>query len=246
MKWLRPLLLQALACVAAWLFVAPALMPAAWAILQGMIAAALAIAHRLPPWQRLTHGLFVPAVVLMQQLALPGWIYLLALLLTVAVGRNALSERVPLYRSSGEASRRLAQLLPEDASLLEAGCGDGRLTVQLAAQRPDVKIDALENAWGSWLLARLRWARAGRPRRLQVRCRSFWGQSWANYDAVYVFLSPEPMPRVWRKFVAEGRPGSKLISNTFVVPDVKPDERVPLDGALQKELLIWHHPHGPH
>ncbi|OHX10772.1 class I SAM-dependent methyltransferase [Chromobacterium sphagni] len=244
MSRLRHVLQQLLACLGAWVFIAPAQHLPAWSMLQGLLAALLAIALRQPGWQRLAHGLFVPAVVVMQQAGIPATWYLLALLLTVALGRNALVERVPLYRSARRVADLLAGRLAADATLLEAGCGDGRLALQLAAQRPDIQLSALENAVGSWLLAWLRWWRAGRPERLAVACRSFWKEDWGNYDAIYVFLSPEPMPRVWRKFLAEGQPDSLLISNTFEVPDIQPDERIPLGGPLQKELLIWRHPNG--
>ncbi|UGA38396.1 hypothetical protein JOS77_00530 [Chromobacterium haemolyticum] len=156
---LRHLGLQLLAALAAMFFVAPAVQPLGWAILQGLCAAALAIFMRLPGWQRLLHGLFVPALALMHQAALPSWVYLLGLALTFALGRNAVLERVPLYRSSAQAAERLAELLPGRAALLEAGCcGDGRLAVWLCRLRPDLRVRALESAWGSWLLAR---ARAG-------------------------------------------------------------------------------------
>lgn len=244
LTWLRHLLLQVLAGLLAWFFIAPALQPQAWAILQGLAAVALAYVWRMPGWQKFAHGLFVPAVVLLQQLAVPGWVYLLGLLLTLALGRNALTERVPLYRSAAEVAQQLAGYLPQGARLLEAGCGDGRLAMQLAALRPDLHIVALENAWGSYVLARLRYWLAGRPPGLVFGCRSFWKEHWGNYDAVYAFLSPAPMPRVWRKFVAEGTAASVLVSNTFMVPDVQPDSRLALGGPLQKELLIWCHPHG--
>lgn len=242
--WLRHLTVQLLAALAAWFFIAPAMQPQAWSVLQGLCAVLLAYVWRMAGWQKLAHGLFLPAVVLLQQQGLPGWVYLLGLLLTVALGRNALTERVPLYRSAPEVAARLAQYLPQGARLLEAGCGDGRLAMQLAALRPDLHILALENAWGSWLLARLRWWRAGCPAGLAFACHSFWKEHWGDYDAVYAFLSPAPMPRVWRKFLVEGTPGSVLVSNTFMVPDVQPDSRIPLGGPLQKELLIWCHPHG--
>lgn len=244
LPWLRHVSLQLLAAVAAWFFIAPALQPAAWAIVAGMLAVVQATLWRMPGWQKLAHGLFMPAVVLLQQQALPAWVYLVGLLLTLALGRNALTERVPLYRSSSEVALQLAQCLPQGARLLEAGCGDGRLALQLIRQRPDLHILAMENAWGSCLLALLRWWLAGRPPQLAFACRSFWQENWGSYDAVYAFLSPAPMPRVWRKFLAEGMPASLLVSNTFMVPDVQPDSRIPLAGPLQKELLIWCHPHG--
>ncbi|UTH73868.1 class I SAM-dependent methyltransferase [Chromobacterium sp. IIBBL 290-4] len=241
---LRHLGIQAAAGLAAWVFIAPAAQPLPWAGLQGLLAALGAATLKQPGWQRLAHLLFAPAIVLaLQAQVSPGW-YLLALLLTLAVGRNALVERVPLYRSAAAVAERLAQRLAQRSAVLEAGCGDGRLALQLSRARPDLRLHALENALGSCLLAWLRWRAAGRPSSLAVACRSFWRENWGDYDAIYVFLSPEPMPRVWSKFVAEARPGSLLISNTFEVPGIEPDERLPLGGPLQKELLIWRHPHG--
>ncbi|AXE31487.1 SAM-dependent methyltransferase [Chromobacterium phragmitis] len=244
MSWLRHPLLQLFACVGAWIFIAPAQHLLPWATLQAMLAGLFAIMLRMPGWQRLVHGLFIPGVALASQAGIaPGW-YLAALLLTLALGKNALVERVPLYRSAPRVAESLGRLLDDGATVLEAGCGDGRLALQLAQRRPDVSVIALESAVGSCLLAKWRWLRAGRPSQLAIACRNFWKEDWGGYDAIYVFLSPEPMPRIWRKFVAEGRPGSLLISNTFAVPDVAPDESIPLEGPLQKELLIWRHPHG--
>ncbi len=241
---LRHLLIQLLAAVGSWVFIAPAVDPLPWAVLQGLFAALLCYFWRMPGWLKLTHGLFTPAIVVLQQQGVPPWVYLAAFLLTFALGRNAATERVPLYRSSVEAADALASLLPQGCRLLEAGCGDGRLAMLLAARRPDLVICAMENAWGGWLLAKWRWWRAGSPASVSIRCRSFWKEHWGNHDAVYAFLSPEPMPRVWEKFQREGADGSLLVSNTFVVPDVQPDSRIPLGGPLQKALLIWRHPHG--
>ncbi|WP_024302815.1 hypothetical protein [Pseudogulbenkiania sp. MAI-1] len=235
---------QLAAALGAWFLIAPALQPLAWAVLQGLLAAALAGLFRLSRGSWLAHGLFVPAMVYCYQLALPAWGYLLALLLTFAIGRNAWLERVPFYRSSRLVVERLAEVLPERARLLEAGCGDARLALRLAARRPDVRISALETAWAAWGLAWVRWCLAGRPANVRIACRSFWREPLAEYDAIYAFLSPQPMPRLWRKFIAEGRAGSLLLSNTFAVPGVEPQRTLALDGPLQKRLLIWRHPHG--
>ncbi|MDF0605040.1 class I SAM-dependent methyltransferase [Neisseriaceae bacterium TC5R-5] len=236
--------LQLLAAGTALLLFAPALHPLRWAMLQGAAAWLLASLLRLPVWQRVIHLLFMPLVVFMQQQAFsPGW-YLLGLLFTLAIGRNAVVERVPLYLSSQEVAQQLTWLLPQRGRFLEAGCGDGRLALRLFQQRPDVRICALENAWGSWLLAWGRWCAQGRPQRVRFVCRSFWQVSWSHYDVVYVFLSPEPMARIWQKFLAEGQPGSVLISNTFTIPDIPADQVILLSGTLQTELLIWRHPYG--
>ena len=40
-------------------------------------------------------------------------------------------------------------------------------------------------------------------------------------------------------FQANARAGCMLISNSFAIDGVEPDEVLPLDGHLQKALLIW-------
>ncbi|VEB42419.1 Chemotaxis protein MotB [Chromobacterium violaceum] len=194
MKRLRHPLLQLSACACAWVFVAPALHLLPWAALQGLFAGLFAILLRLPSWQRIAHGLFVPAAALASQAGIaPGW-YLAALLLTLALGRNALVERVPLYRSAALVAERLAERLAGDASLLEAGCGDGRLALQLSQRRPDLRMRALENAVGSWLLARWRWLRAGKPSQLAFACRNFWNEDWGGMTRSTCSCRRNPCP----------------------------------------------------
>lgn len=240
----RQLAVQLLAALLAWVFVAPAAHPVGWALLQGATAAALTLAMRRGWGLALFHAAFLPGVVLAFAAGVPAWIYLLAFVLTYSLGRNAWSERVPLYRSSEEVAMRLAEVLPPDAHLLDAGSGDGRLALALAVRRPDVQVTAIESAWGSHLFAWLRWLRAGRPGNLHLRCASFWPEDWGRYDAVYVFLSPAPMRRVWDKFRQQARSGALLISNTFEVPEVAPLRSEPLHGRLQRALLFWCADHG--
>jgi hypothetical protein len=45
-----------------------------------------------------------------------------------------------------------------------------------------------------------------------------WRERLNDYDVVYTFLSPAPMPQVWEKAVAEMKSGSLFITNSFPVP----------------------------
>lgn len=244
MRLLAHGLVQLAAFVLAWVLVAPLAQPLGFAVLQGLLASMLATLWRLPPGARLMHALCVPLMVWLLSLGIhPAW-YALGFVFLLALGRNAVTEKVPLYRSSREAVARLARLVPEGGAVLEAGCGDGRAAMWLSEARPDVAVTALESAWGSFVLAWLRWRMAGSPAGVRVACRSFWQEPLARYDVVYAFLSPHPMPRLWRKYVADGKPGSRLVSNTFEIPGVAPDEDVALGGPLQTRLLIWRHPDG--
>jgi hypothetical protein len=240
----RSVAVQGLAALLAWFFIAPAVNLPGWAILQGATVAVLTLALHRGGRVAVAHALFVPAIVLATQAGVPAWVYLLAFVLTYSLGRNAWLERVPLYRSAGEVADRLADALPPGAHLLEAGSGDARLALALVRRRQDVQVTAIENALGSCALAWVRWLAAGRPKRLRLVCASFWPEDWGRYDAVYVFLSPAPMRRVWEKFRQQAKSGALLISNTFEVPDVAPLRSVPLHGRLQRTLLFWCADHG--
>lgn len=241
---LRALSVQLLAALAVSFFVAPLAQPVWWAMLQAILALLLAAVLRqrgLALWQ---HALFGPLLMLALWLALPSWAYLLAFAFTYAVSRNAVTEQVPLYLSSRESTAALAAWLPQGARVLDLGSGDGRVVLRLAQLRPDVHVTGVENALLPWLYSRLRHLQAGRPANARLVYGNFWQQDWATYDVVHAFLSPVPMDRVWQQFLNKCCANSWLISNTFNINSREPDQRLPLHGVLQKELLIWRHPHG--
>jgi hypothetical protein len=104
---LRHLLLQLLAALLAWFFIAPAVQPQAGPFCRACLPyCCLCLAHaglaKICPWPVCACGGAVAAT----GFACLG--VLLGLLLTFALGRNALTERVPLYRSGREVADKLA------------------------------------------------------------------------------------------------------------------------------------------
>lgn len=245
-RWrlVRLLLTQLLAALLAWFFVAPLTQPLHWAALQSALVLLLG---RWQGWRGMAAwlpALLMPLVVLALGWQLPSWVYLAGLLLLFALSRNALTERVPLYLSSSESIARLAECLPEAARVLDLGSGDGRVVLGLAARRKDLQLCGIENALLPWLWSRLRYLLAGRPQNVQLHYGSFWRYDWSAFDVVHAFLSPAPMARVWQQFQQQCHPDAMLVSNSFMIQGVQPQERVALSGMLQTELLIWRRPHG--
>ena len=62
-----------------------------------------------------------------------------------------------------------------------------------------------------------------------------WGQSWANFDVVYVFQRPESMARALAKARSEMHAGAWLVSLEFEVPDEPPHARLSAPG----ERVVW-------
>lgn len=203
----------------------------------GLIAFGISIRLNLPAWWRWINLGFVPLLALASSLeANPLW-YLAGFAILMLTSLGVVKSRVPLYLSSPRAAQELARLLPKDGRLLDLGCGLGGPLAQLHTARPDARLEGIEAAPLNWLLARLRLA--GRAR---VRLGNLWSADLAQYDLVYAYLSPAPMPRLWDKARAEMRPGSLLVSNTFAIPGVEPEASIELHDLSRARLLIWRMP----
>jgi hypothetical protein len=205
-----------------------------WIALAGLGAALLTRWLGLPAWWQLINLAFVPLLWLALQSEIdPAWFFAGFVLLALT-SLGAIRTRVPLYLSSPRAAEALAARLPNNAHLLDLGCGLGGPLARLSALRPDASLYGVEAAPLNWLIARLRLLG-----RAQIRLGNLWETDLSGHDVVYAYLSPAPMPRLWRKARAEMRPGSLFISNTFGVPGVEPDEVVELHDLSHARLLIW-------
>lgn len=206
---------------------------------QGAIAAVIGRLVGLASWWlpiNLAFPLLVGAVSLVP--IAPGW-YLAAFLAMVAVYWSTFRTQVPLYLSGRCAIEILASRLPKDrpCRFLDIGSGTGTVLAQLAKQvSTNVRLHGLELAPLPHALAHVRSRLA--QHRFTVERRDFWRCDLGSYDVVYAFLSPVPMPALWRKARTEMRPGSLFISNTFVVPGVPPDESITL-GDGSRMLHVW-------
>ena len=107
--------------------------------------------------------------------------------------------------------------LKSGQTLLELGCGDGR--VVLAAARRGLKVTGYEL---NPLLAGVAWLRTIKYRQqVTIRCRDFWRADWPPAAAIFTFLLPKYMSKLDKKVERfarqQGRP-VKLISFAFQVP----------------------------
>lgn len=242
---LRQLALQFAAVIAvlslAWPYYGPAGGALPWFTLSlaiGGTALLFASLARAPWWWRWIHALFAPLAWAVTQLAVdPGW-FLLAFILLLLVYRGALSGQVPLYLSNATTAAALAGLVAarQAGSFCDLGAGIGSVVRPLAHARPALRCHGVENAPLTWLAGRL--LTLGLP-----NCAWRWGSLWqtplAGFDVVYAFLSPAPMPDLWRKVCSEMRPGTLFVSNSFPVPGIAPDEVLELDDARGTRLYCY-------
>jgi hypothetical protein len=177
-------------------------------------------------------GLFVG---LSQQLIPVVWFGVIALFLML-VFSNVWSERVPLYLSNRITHRALEQLVRERniKTAVDLGSGLGGVVRALAKQGVDATGVEFSPILAVLSAALCRWFGLGRVLRGNM-----WQQDLSHYDLVYVFLSPVPMSELWQKAQREMKTGSVLVSNSFAVPEVEPDDVWELADGRQTLLFIY-------
>jgi len=215
----------------------PAGVALALAMLQGGVAAMIALKQSAPLWWIVIHLAFAPLLLLVHRLDIaPGW-FLAGFVLLLLVFWRTDRSRVPLFLSNRQTAEVIAgQVLTTPCRFLDIGCGDGGLLVRLAAARPDCHFTGVEHAPIPWLIA---WLRTRRISNATVRYGDFWRTSLAEYDMVYAFLSPAPMQRLWEKARAEMKPGALLVSNSFTVPEARPMRSLRVKDKRMTRLFLY-------
>lgn len=206
---------------------------------EGLLAWGLSRWLGLPAWWQMINLLFFPLSWLLGCNDIePVW-YLAGFLILALTSLGSVFTRVPLFLSSQRVVEALAQRLPSDPGLrlIDLGCGLGGPLAGLARLRPDLLLHGVEAAPLNWLFSRLRLD--GRAR---IRFGSLWDEDLSRYDVVYAYLSPAPMARLWAQARRQMRPGTLLISNSFEIPEVAPDEVLELDDLARSRLLLWRMP----
>jgi hypothetical protein len=208
-------------------------------LLQGVVAAGIGWRLGLSRWWLWINLAFLPALLVMQRADLPAWLFLLCFVLLLLVNWNSLREQVPLYLSGRKAQYRLQQCLSErepPLRVVDLGCGTAGMVLQLARQFPRGQFVGVETAPLLFVFA---WLRCLLQENCSIRYRSLWQVELGDFDVVYCFLSPVPMPRLWGKAQVEMRAGSWLISNTFEIPGVPADRVFDLNEGRQTALFLW-------
>ena len=121
---------------------------------------------------------------------------------------------LPTLTPQVQAALKLADLKPGQ-TLLELGCGDGKV-VLAAAKQGIIAVGYELNP----LLALVAWLRTRRYRKLvTIKCQNFWQGSWPPADAIFVFLLPKYMSKLDKKVMQEYKYNVKVMSFAFKIPN---------------------------
>lgn len=183
-------------------------------------------------WRRLIIAAGFPlSFLVLSASQLPAWGWLLPLgLLLLIYPLNAWRD-APVFPTPARALQGLAAVvkLPQQALVLDAGCGMGDGLRALRSELPDARLQGLEWSWPLTLACALRcpWAR--------VRRGDIWLADWSGYQLVYLFQRPESMTRALVK-AGEMAPGSWLVSLEFPLPGVAPQAQWPVREGGR---MVW-------
>ncbi len=148
-----------------------------------------------------------------------AWLLLAAIIVVLCFGLVVFigAPYLPTLRPQIETAFELLELKPGQ-TMLELGCGDGRVLVA-AAQRGIRSIGYELNP----LLFMFAWLRTRRYRKLiSVRFADFWTTKWPQTDAIFGFILPKYMSKLDKKVMQQVSKPVKVISFAFAIPDRRP------------------------
>ena len=207
-------------------------------LLIGGTALLLSSLMRQTWWWRFIHGLFTPGICWLSAFPIPpGW-YLLAFLLLFFVYRGALSGQIPLFLSNHQTCSAVVALLAKRSQtrVLDIGAGTGSFVRRLGENLKSIRMTGVENAFIPWLIG---YFMTRKLDNVEWLMHNFWQLSLTDYDVVYAFLSPIPMPDLWKKIQNEMLPGSLFISNSFPVPGQDISFLVEVDDSRKTRLYCY-------
>jgi SAM-dependent methyltransferase len=159
-------------------------------------------------------------------------IFGIIILLTICFG-GVLLFGAPYLPSLSKQTRAAIQLAgpAKGGTLLELGCGDGKVVI--AAADAGWRVVGYEL---NPILAVVTWLRTRKYRgRVRIVWGNFWTAEWPECQVIFTFLLPKYMERLSNKVIQECDDSVKLISFAFTVPDIAPSEE--LDGVFAYDGL---------
>jgi cyclopropane fatty-acyl-phospholipid synthase-like methyltransferase len=133
---------------------------------------------------------------------------------------------------------RLAAVRPGDM-VYDLGCGDGRIVISAArdfgARGVGIDIDPARIAEAN-AAAR----RAGVSERVRFAVQDLFQTDFSDASVVALYLYPEMNAKLLPKFLAELRPGTRIVSHQFGIGDWRPQhsERLWI-GTLDHWVHLW-------
>lgn len=135
---------------------------------------------------------------------------------------------VPSSDKTIQNALQLANLKPTD-TVVDLGCGNAKFLI--AASPYCKQAIGYELSFPTYLMAKLK---TRKMPNIKIQYKNFWKEDFSDSDVVFCFLLLRLMPDVHQKIWPTLKPGAKLISNTFSMKPLKPNQKIDSTLLYQK------------
>ena len=144
-------------------------------------------------------------------------IFLIFEIYVVIIGHIKGAPYVRSSRKKIDAMITMAEIRPGEV-VIDLGSGDGSLLIESAkkgARVIGIDINPFLCAYARWRIRR-----NGLAKRITVICGDFRNYPLKDADIVFVYLWPETLALLKNKFIQELKPGARIVSNAFRIPEL--------------------------
>lgn len=114
--------------------------------------------------------------------------------------------------------------LTKDSVLYDLGSGDGKILLACHKSCPEATYRGIEMHFLPLYIANRAWRKLGSPANMSFRKGDFFQEDLSEATHIYTYLLPNVMDRLLPKLKKELRPGTRLVSSTFVFSGYPPTE----------------------
>lgn len=128
---------------------------------------------------------------------------------------------VPYVPSKQKVARKMIEVarLKAKETVFDLGCGDGRLLME-AEKRAGVRAEGFEIAPLVYLLALAR--KLLFQSKVKIHFKNMFRANLRKANVIFCYLLPNVMPSLAEKIKKECKHGTRIVSNTFHIADLKP------------------------
>lgn len=176
-------------------------------------------------------------------LLIAALIWILVIMVKLCINKEY-RECPPLVPSFGNEKKILLEQVGiqlEQATIplkvLDPGCGTGTLVVELAKRFPKHQFIGIE--W-SPVIAKIAAFNARKLPNVKIISQDMFSYSFKDFDVVACFLMQPLMQRFGHKLTQDCKPGTMIYSNSFYIPQFKPQKIVETKGLCRfKNVFIY-------
>jgi len=147
-------------------------------------------------------------------------LFLFLMLGTFVLGGISAAPWVPLWRSDIRRMMKIAEVKPGEI-VYDLGAGDGRIII-IAAAEFKAKATGFEIATLPYLLGYTKIILKGLRGKAKLKYANFFSQDLSKADVICMFLTPQAMKKLKPKLEKEIKPGCRIVSYAFSLPDWPP------------------------